>query len=81
MILPRALAVKTTSAQILPLRRAVLAGAAALTLAAGGCGLDADEETSTATTPTAVTDDGATGPSGLTGSTGPTGAGDQRDEE
>lgn len=67
-----AVAVKTFSEQILPYRRAALVATAAFALTAGGCGLDADEETSTATTATPVTGS-ATGPSGPSGPTGPTG--------
>jgi hypothetical protein len=63
------MAVKTINKQILP------ALAAAALLALGGCGLDADEETSTATTPPTVAESsGATGASGPSGPTGPTGA-------
>ena len=57
-----------------------LACAALLTL--GGCGLDADEETSTATTPATIPEpSGASGASGASGPTGPTGAEGEEGEE
>ncbi len=52
--------------------------AAAVALSA--CGLDADEETSTATTPPTITG-AATGPSGPSGPTGATGAEGSEEEE
>jgi hypothetical protein len=78
MINARDMAVKTITEQILPGRRGIAALAVAATLAFGGCGLDADEETSTATTPPTIPEpsgaSGATGASGASGPTGPTGA-------
>jgi len=63
-------AVKTINKQILP------AFLTAAVLAVAGCGLDADEETSTATTPQTIPEpSGASGASGPSGPTGPTGAG------
>jgi hypothetical protein len=62
---------KPMTAQILPNRLVALAVVLTAILA-GGCGLDADEETSTATTPPTITG-GATGPSGPSGPMGPTG--------
>ena len=61
--------------QIRPRRLIPVALASAALLGLGGCGLDADEETSTATTPPAV-EAGPTGPSGPSGPTGATGAED-----
>jgi hypothetical protein len=85
MILGTVLAEQTTSERILPNRRAsgsraprALAGVLAASFALAGCGLDADEETSTSTTPPTVEigptgRSGPSGPTGLTGPTGPTG--------
>ncbi len=51
-------------------------------LVLGGCGLDADEETSTATTPAPITvEEGASGPSGASGASGATGAEGEEAEE
>ncbi len=62
------------SEQILPTRVRVGAISALLAAVIGGCGLDADEETSTATTSAPIkVESGGTGPSGPTGLTGATG--------
>ena len=68
---PTAVAGKTLNVHILPSHPLAVLFVLAAGFA-GGCGLDADEETSTSTTPPPITT-GPTGPSGPSGPTGPTG--------